>query len=76
MLTPRNIHYETKKRRYTVRLWFKNDVIYRSHHSNLDAAINALEKARENAEQYRERRMRQITRTPRPALPNKLTDLL
>ena len=76
MQTPRNIHYETKKHRFTVRLWFKNDVIYRSHHSDLDTAINALETARANAEQYRERMRRRASSRPVPALPNNLMDLL
>jgi hypothetical protein len=76
MQTPRNIHYETKKRRYTVRLWFKNDVIYRSHHADLNTAINALDAARANVEQYRERMRRRTSSRPVPALPNNLMDLL
>jgi len=76
MQTPRNIHYEIKKRRFTVRLWFKNDVIYRSHHPDLDTAITALETARANTEQYRERMLRRASQRPIPSLPSNLTDLL
>jgi hypothetical protein len=69
---PRGVFFEEDRNRYRVRLYFRQNVIWRSYHDNPAAALEALKSARE----YRRSHARTCPRPKPPTLPQTVLDLL
>lgn len=72
MNLPRGIYYEAKRRRYRVRLYYGQRILWRSYHTTLEAAVEQLE----NAKRYRRTLLLggNLKRPTQP--PSALTDLI
>lgn len=69
---PRGVFFEESRSRYRVRLYFRQNVIWRTYHDDPAAAIVALKQARA----YRRSYARQQPRPQPIVLPQTALDLL
>ena len=69
---PRGIFYEPHRNRYRVRLYYCQQVVWRSYHDELASALAELHKAHD----HRRRFVRQLVNRPKKEPPRTLKDLL
>jgi hypothetical protein len=69
---PRGVFFEPRRNRYRVRLYYCQDVVWRSYHPCLETALEELYKARRHRLQY----VRGLGSVPPKCLPKHLKDLL